>query len=78
MKRGSEAFRWEARDAKPDVPPLQQALGAWVRGGVGRRQSDDMKRGSEAFLWEAREPKLDVEPLQHALLGAWVRGGAGR
>jgi hypothetical protein len=67
MKRGSEAFRWEARGANSDVTPLQDALGAWVHAGVGRSE----------FRWEAREARPDVTPLQ-AALGAWVRAGVGR
>jgi hypothetical protein len=77
MNRGSEAFRWEAREPRPDMKPPGQVLGAWVRAGAGQRQSDDMKRGSETFQWKASEPKPDVKPSQLAL-GAWVRAGVGR
>jgi hypothetical protein len=77
MKRWSETFLWEAREPRPDMQRPQQVLGAWVRAGAGRCQSDDVKRGSETYLWEAREPKPDMQRPQQ-VLGAWVHAGAGR
>jgi hypothetical protein len=77
MKGRSEAYLWEAREAKPDAERPPHTPGAWVPVGAGRRQSDGTKGRPEAFVWEAREAKPDVEPPQDAL-GAWVPAGAGR
>jgi hypothetical protein len=77
MKGRSEAYLWEAREAKPEVELPQRALGAWVPAGAGRRQSDGTKGRPEAFVWEVREAKPDVEPPQDTL-GVWVPAGAGR